>query len=82
MTLAPVYSKQFVEQRAGGYWISGTRISLDSVILPFKSGEDPETIVRHFPLLSLEQVYGAISCYLSNLEVIDLYLEDDEEDQT
>jgi hypothetical protein len=38
------------------------------------NGESPETIAQNFPLLSLEQVYGAIAFYLANQEMIDAYL--------
>ena len=31
--------QKYVEQQEGGYYITGTRISLDSVVYPFKNGE-------------------------------------------
>ena len=58
--------KAYVEQRDGGYWITGTRISIDSIIETFNRGAAPETIRRSFPLLSLEEVYGAITFYLAH----------------
>lgn len=58
----------------GAYRISDTRVSLDSVVYSFRDGETPETIVRHFPALQLEQVYGAIAFYLANREEIDEYI--------
>ena len=75
MTLAPIMAKPYVEQRDTGYWIAGTRISLDSVVYSFLNGESPEGIAQDFPLLSLEQVYGAITFYLANRALIDAYLE-------
>lgn len=75
MTASPVLTKQYVEQRDNGYWIEGTRISLDSVVYSFLDGESPESIVQNFPLLRLEQVYGGIAFYLANQELIDQYLE-------
>ena len=66
--------KSYVEQREGGHWITGTRISLDSVVYAFKRGAAPESIKRSFPLLSLEEIYGAITFYLSHEKEIDLYL--------
>jgi len=68
-------SKQYIEQRDNGYWIEGTRISLDSIVYAFLNGESPESIAQNFPLLSLEQVYGAIAFYLANREIVDAYLE-------
>lgn len=68
--------KQYVEQQDQGYWISGSRVSLESVIFAFLDGLSPETIVAEcFPVLSLEQVYGAITYYLSNRGVVDAYLQ-------
>jgi Protein of unknown function (DUF433) len=78
MALAPVQIKQYVEHRDKGYWIVGTRISLDSVVYSFLEGESPESIAQNFPLLSLEQVYGAITFYLANREFVDVYLEEGE----
>ena len=67
--------KQYIEQRVQGYWVSGTRVSLESVILAFLDGFSPETIAAEcFPVLSLEQVYGAITYYLGNRHEIDTYL--------
>jgi uncharacterized protein (DUF433 family) len=65
----------YVETREGGYWISGTRVSLDSVVLTFLQGLSPETIAGEcFPTLTLEQVYGAITFYLAHRPEIDSYL--------
>ncbi len=60
------------------YRIADTRVSLDSVVYAFWDGETPETIVRHFPALRLEQVYGAIAFYLSNRREIDEYMQNGE----
>jgi uncharacterized protein (DUF433 family) len=78
MTLTPTPIKQYVEQRDKGYWIEGKRISLDSVVYSFLNGESPESIAQNFPLLSLEEVYGAITFYLANRELVDAYLEEGE----
>jgi uncharacterized protein (DUF433 family) len=67
--------KAYVEQRDGGYWITGTRISLDSIVAAFNRGAAPETIRRSFPLLTLEEVYGAITFYLAHENEIDEYLQ-------
>lgn len=68
----------YIEQSDGGYWIKGTRISLDSIVYEFNEGAAPESIMRSFPLLSLEQIYGAISFYLSRRREIDVYLAESE----
>ncbi len=55
--------------------VGGTRISLDSVIIGFRQGESPEEIQRNFPVLTLEQVYGAIAHYLGRRVEVDEYLQ-------
>ncbi len=72
--MAVVAAKTYVEYRNDAYWVEGTRISLDSIIYVFRQGLSPESIVQSFPLLTLEQVYGAIAFYLANRVEIDAYL--------
>jgi uncharacterized protein (DUF433 family) len=67
-------AKEYVENREGGYYLIGSRVSLESVIGLFLDGASPETIVDEFPTLSLEQVYGAITFYLADRVNIDAYL--------
>ena len=67
-------NKQCVEKRAGGYWVAPSRVSLDSIVYAFLSGQSAESIAQSFPVLTLEQVYGAITFYLSNRAEIDAYL--------
>ena len=65
----------YVEQRNGGYYVAGTRVSLDSVVYRFNEGLAPESILRSFPAIgSLERVYGAITYYLANRGHVDEYL--------
>ena len=66
---------QYIDRRDGGYYVSGTRISLDSVVCAFLRGESPEGIVESFPSLSLEQDYGTIAFYLAHQPEIDTYLQ-------
>jgi uncharacterized protein (DUF433 family) len=80
MKASPTVAKRYIEQKDEGYWIEGTRISLDSVVYAFLNGESPESIAQNFPLLSLEQVYGAIAFYLANRELIDEYLKEGEKE--
>lgn len=65
---------EYVEQRNGGYYVAGTRVSLDSVVYAFLRGDSPEGIVRSFPSLNLQQVFGALTHYLENRDAIDEYL--------
>ena len=70
----------YIEQHNGGYYIQGTRVSLDSIVYSFNDGESPETIRQNFPSLTLEQVYGAIAFYLANREVVDASIREGEEE--
>ena len=47
-------AQEYVEKRNGGYYVMGSRVSLESVVYPFLDGASPETIVDEFPTLSLE----------------------------
>ena len=67
-------AKEYIEQRNGGYFIEGTRVSLDSVVYAFLRGESPEGIAECFPALGLEQIFGALAFYLANRETVDQYL--------
>ena len=71
----------YIEQREGGYWIRGMRVSLDSIVYRFLEGLSPESIQSDcFPVLSLEQVYGAITYYLHNRANIDQYLQESDQE--
>jgi len=67
--------KPYVDGRDGGYWVSGTRVSLDSIVYAFLNGQTAESIGQSFPVLTLEQVYGSIAFYLAHRAEIDAYLE-------
>jgi uncharacterized protein (DUF433 family) len=66
----------YVDQRDGSYMVSGTRVSLDSVVHAFAAGQSAESIAQAFPVLTLEQVYGAITFYLAHKDEVERYLEE------
>ena len=43
--------ESYVEKRDGGYYVAGTRVSLDSVVGEFRKGRSPEGILQAFPML-------------------------------
>ncbi len=50
---------EYIEQRNGGYYVDGTRISLDSVVYSFNEGQFPRMHTEQFPLLDKPaKVYG------------------------
>jgi len=62
---------EYIERRNGGFYVAGSRVSLDSIVYSFKAGDSPETIRQNFSSLSLEQVYGAIAFYLAHEQEVD-----------
>lgn len=69
----------YVQERDGGYYLAGTRISLDSIVHAFQDGESPEGILRSFPIAGpLVRIYGAITFYLENREKVEAYLTNQE----
>jgi uncharacterized protein (DUF433 family) len=68
----------YVEQQEGIYRVAGTRVSLDSIVYAFLDGHTAESIQQSFPVLTLEQVYGAITHYLAHREAIEAYLREQE----
>jgi uncharacterized protein (DUF433 family) len=66
---------EYVEKQQNVYRITGTRVSLDSIVYAWWAGQSAETIAQSFPVLTLEQVYGAITFYLAHREEMDRHLE-------
>lgn len=64
----------YVEYHDNVYRVAGTRVALDSIVRRFWEGDTPESTVQSFPVLTLEQVYGAIAYYLRHQARIDMYL--------
>ena len=64
----------YIEERNGGLYVAGTRVSLDSVVIRFQEGASPERILQSFPTLKLSQVYGAIAYYLENEKTVNEYI--------
>jgi uncharacterized protein (DUF433 family) len=61
--------QNYIGERDGGYYIAGTRFSLDSIVHAFQDGESPEGILRSVPMAGpLVRIYGAVTFYLGNKE--------------
>ncbi len=58
----------------GVFRITGTRVSLDSVIAAFDLGATPEQIVHKFPTLKIDDVYAVITYYLRHQDEVQAYL--------
>jgi uncharacterized protein (DUF433 family) len=64
---------EYIEQRNGGYYVAGSRVSLASIVAQFEEGASPETIRQNFPTLSLERVYGSIAYFLVHQNEVESY---------
>ncbi len=70
-----MHEKQYVQVDEHGVMrIGTTRVMLDALVAGFEQGHSPETIQQQFPALSLKEVYGAITYYLSHRDDVQAYL--------
>jgi len=60
--------------RDGVIRISGTRVTLDSVIYAFQDGASAEEITYQYPSLDLADTYLIIAYYLKNRGEVEAYL--------
>ncbi len=63
-----------VEERNGGLYIPGSRVSLDSVVYAYLRGESEIGIAESFTSLSLDQIRSGIRYYLAHRAEVDEYL--------
>jgi uncharacterized protein (DUF433 family) len=82
MTTQPVHphAPSLGRDDSGTIRIGDTRVTFDSVVTAFWRGATPEEIMSRFDVLTLPQIYGAISYYLTHREEVDAYLEQQRED--
>lgn len=65
-------SKSYVDRLVDGSWrISGSRVSLASLVHAYWAGRSAEAIALDFPTLSHEQIHGALAYYLAHRAEID-----------
>ncbi len=67
----------------GAIRVSGTRVTLDTVIARYQQGDSPEAIHEGFDVLPLNDIYAVIAYYLAHREELDAYLQrrDEEAEQ-
>ncbi len=66
---------RFVEARNRGYYVAGTRISIDSVAYAIKRGETTDEILADFPTVERrENLEGAIASIKRHSDEIEAYL--------
>ena len=73
MAMPPL--NEYLELRAGGYYVAGTRVGLDVLVHDFREGKSPEAILQAYPSIgTLAKVYGAITFILERPEEVECYL--------
>ena len=58
----------------GAIHVSGTRVTLDTIIARYHQGDTPEIIHAGFDTVPLTDVYAVIAYYLAHQDEVDAYL--------
>ena len=74
-TDAPTLPIPLRTDESGALHVSGTRVTLDTLIARYHQGESPETIHAGFPTVPLHDVYAVIAYYLAHRDELDAYLQ-------
>jgi uncharacterized protein (DUF433 family) len=69
----------YVRARDGNLYVGSSRVTLDSVIIPWQMKRTPEEIQADFPTVPLADIYGAIAYYLAHQAEVDAWLREGEE---
>lgn len=64
-------SDAYVEQHDGVYRVKGTCVSFDSIVCAFVWGQSAEAVAQALPVLSLQQIYGALTYRLAHRRHVD-----------
>jgi uncharacterized protein (DUF433 family) len=64
----------------GAIRVSGTRVTLDTLIARYQQDESPETIHEGFPTVPLADIYAVIAYYLAHQDEVDTYLKQRDEE--
>jgi len=59
----------------GAVRVSGTRVTLDSIVGAYNRGQNAEEISRNFDSVPLRDIHAVISYYLGHRQEVDEYLE-------
>lgn len=63
-----------VQEADGTVRVTGSRVTLDTLVGAFQKGATAEQIQDSFPSLSLRQIYAAIAYYLEHEAEVEIYL--------
>ena len=73
LTFDPIPAPLHMDE-TGTVRVSGTRVTLDTIIVSYQVGEWPERIAAGFPSVPLADIYAVIAWYLQHQEEVDAYL--------
>ena len=73
LTIAPETAPLRVDAN-GVVRVGNTRVLLDLVVYEFNQGSTAEEIIMAYPVLKLDEVYGAITFYLRHKIEVDAYI--------
>jgi uncharacterized protein (DUF433 family) len=62
----------------GAIRITGSRVTLDSIVHHFKLGATAEQIAHKFPSVKLSDIYAVITYYLNHRDQVEEYLQQQE----
>jgi uncharacterized protein (DUF433 family) len=55
--------------------VSGTRVTLHTLISAYRLGESPEALHEGFPTVPLADIYAVIAYYLANRDTVDAWMQ-------
>ena len=58
----------------GVFRITGTRVTLDSIVREFRDGATPEQIQEDYPSVTLSDIYSVVAYYLQHSRAVEDYL--------
>ena len=77
-TLETTQAVPLTRTKDGAIRITGSRVSLDSLVHHFKLGSTAEQIAQKFPSLALSDVHAVIAYYLTHRDAVEEYLQQQE----
>jgi uncharacterized protein (DUF433 family) len=75
MDAVPITSVPLTTGDDGVIRVTGTRVTLDSIVASFDTGATPEEIVQQYPSLDLATAYAVIAYSLMQRPEVDEYLQ-------
>src|SRR5260370_34403014 len=64
-----------IQEKDGTVHVTGSRVTLDTLVGAFRKGATAEQIQDSFTSLSLQEIYAVIAYYLEHRPEVDSYLE-------